>query len=59
MKKIIAALLGMIGALVGWQAVMAFLGLGLIFNGIQAGLSLIAFAVAFFIVGIDLVIPRD
>lgn len=48
----------MFGALATWQAIMAFLGLGLFFSGIQAGASLLAFAAALFIVGGAMVFPR-
>lgn len=57
MKKIFSRLIAILGALVGWQAIMAFLGLGLFFSGMQAGLSLTALACALFIIAIGLVMP--
>jgi len=57
-KKIFARLICIVGALAGWQSIMAFLGMGLFFSGLQAGLSLAAFSLALFIVGIAMIIPE-
>lgn len=48
----------MLAAIVFWQAVMAFIGLSLVANGLQAGLSLIIFSAAIFIVGALTIKPK-
>ncbi len=58
MRKLFSRLLCIVGALAGWQSIMAFLGMGLFFSGVQAGLSLAAFALALFIIGIAMIIPK-
>lgn len=57
MKKIFSRLTAILGALVGWQAIMAFLGMGLFVSGTYAAASLAAFSIALFIVAIGLVMP--
>lgn len=58
MRKLFGVLLGMFSALVIWQAIMAFLGAGLLFSGAYAGWSLTAFGIALFWLGGMLVQPR-
>ena len=57
MKKIFSRLIAILGALAGWQAIMAFLGMGLFFSGTYAAASLGALSCALFIVAIGLVMP--
>jgi hypothetical protein len=58
MRKLLGVMLGMLSALVIWQAIMAFFGTALIINGIYAGCSLLAFGVTMFGTGGVLVQPR-
>ena len=50
MKKLFGRVLGMLSALVTWQAIMAFIGKGLFVSGMYAGFSLLVFAVALIII---------
>lgn len=59
MRQFVAVVLGMLGALVGWQAVMAFLGLGIFVSGFYAGCSLAAFSATLFIFGSLLIKPKE
>lgn len=59
MRKLFGMVSGMLSALVLWQAVMAFLGTGLVVSGLYAGFSLLAFSVSLFIGGAMLVKPKE
>lgn len=59
MRNLLGVLLGMLSALVMWQAIMTLLGTGLLFSGIYAGVSLAAFAIALFWLGGILVQPKE
>lgn len=58
LKQILGVVLGMLAAVVFWQAVMAFIGLSFIATGLQAGLSLLIFSVAIFIAGGIVIKPK-
>lgn len=58
MRKLLGVLLGMLSALVIWQAIMAFFGAALFFNGLYAGCSMLGFGVAVFVLGGMLVQPE-
>jgi len=58
MRKLLGVTLGMLSALVIWQAVMAFVGTAFIVNGAYAGFSLLAFGITTFGIGGILVKPK-
>ncbi len=59
MRKLFGRLLGMLSALVIWQAIMAFIGAGLFVSGVAAGYSLLAFGTALIIIAGILVRPKE
>lgn len=58
LRKTAAMLLGMIGGFMILQSGEAFLNVNEIYNGIGAGISMMAFAVALVIAAV-LIIPKD
>lgn len=58
MRKLLGVVLGMLSALVIWQAIMAFLGAAIFINGVYAGYSLLAFGITTFGIGGVLVQPK-
>lgn len=59
MRKIFGMLIGMIGGITTWQAIMAFIGSGLFVSGTYAGFSLLAFAFTLFIIGGFMLTPKE
>jgi hypothetical protein len=51
-RQFLGILLGMLGAVLLWQGIAAFLGVAIFFNGMQAGFSLLAFGVTLIVFGV-------
>jgi hypothetical protein len=59
MKKLLGTALGMLGMIILVESGLAFFGMAHVVNGLQAGLSLLAFSATLFIAGVFMVKPKD
>lgn len=58
MRKTFGIILGMLGMIVLAQSGLAFFNVSQVVNGLQAGISLLAFGITLFIIGALMVKPK-